>query len=136
MTDNIKGTWRVEIVESIADGARLIKIIANRGGRDIATVHGYTFDGHDPVALANLIAAAPDMAALLDELADSHSHSCMTISGFCAWDGDEVDTSRAECDCHVADILEVLKKVTQDQEPLGAEFEAVWDANVDDLYEK
>lgn len=34
-----------------------------------------------------------------------------------------------------AHLAEIYAGLAKDQEPLGAEFEAVWDANVDDLYE-
>ena len=37
-----------------------------------------------------------------------------------------------EFEAHLAEIYAGLAK---DQEPLGAEFEAVWDAHPDDLYE-
>ena len=31
--------------------------------------------------------------------------------------------------------IPLLPEMAKDQEPLGAEFEAVWDAHTDDLYE-
>ena len=37
-----------------------------------------------------------------------------------------------EFEAHLAEIYAELAK---DQEPLGAEFESVWDAHTDDLYE-
>lgn len=38
----------------------------------------------------------------------------------------------AEFEAHLA---EIYAKLAKDQEPLGAEFEAVWDAHADALYE-
>ena len=35
----------------------------------------------------------------------------------------------------VDNMAPVYESLLKDQEPLGAEFEAVWDANVGDLYE-
>jgi hypothetical protein len=32
------------------------------------------------------------------------------------------------------EIAEIVASLLEDQEPLGAEFEAVWDNNVGDLY--
>ena len=39
------------------------------------------------------------------------------------------------CD-HYPMICVELAALAKDQEPLGAEFEAVWDAHVDELYER
>jgi hypothetical protein len=33
-------------------------------------------------------------------------------------------------------IAKVLRQITREQEPLGADFEKVWDDNVDKLYEE
>ena len=65
-------------------------------------------------------------------------HRCeRRIVGACPVAGCRADTGGVaavndEFEAHLAEIYAALAK---DQEPLGAEFEAVWDANVDDLYE-
>lgn len=42
---------------------------------------------------------------------------------------------KARLEAKRAAVWEKVQHLLQDQEPLGAEFEAIWDANLDDLYE-
>lgn len=42
---------------------------------------------------------------------------------------------RLDSDIFAREIARVYAALSNGQEPLGAEFEAVWDANIDSLYE-
>ena len=60
-------------------------------------------------------------------------HTAGTYSSFV--DKAVIVTPKFRRDVFSGEIAKVYAALSEGQEPLGAEFEAVWDANVDSLYE-